>query len=147
MKRINHTIQCERKLVRVNSNFNECIQTLPKAEQEKVLIMFNNPPVKVNTTLDDGELVYPGITVIHTPVHICLYHEGTKTIIAGDAMNIVDGEFVGPKTHNLTEDDAKIAINSLKKFQKFDVENIICYHGGLFNNNTNQKIKELTSLE
>ena len=30
-----------------------------------------------------------------------------------------------------------------KKFEEYDIKNIITYHGGLFNDNPNQKIKEL----
>lgn len=143
-------IQGEKKLVRLNSNFKNRVNALPEEEREKILDMFENVPVEVNTTLTDGEeLAYcGGIIVIHTPGHtpghICLYHKETKTLIAGDAMNIVDGQLTGPNKQIMNEEDVKTAINSLKKFKEYDIENVISYHGGLFNNNNpNQKIKEL----
>ncbi len=141
-------IQGEKNLVRLNSNFMDRINSLPEEEREKVLSMIKNISVEVNTALVDGEELNccGGITVIHTPGHtpghICLYHKKSKTIIAGDAMNIIDGQLTGPNKLMLTEEDAETAINSLKKLEAFDVENVIAYHGGLFNQDPNQKIKE-----
>ncbi len=143
-------IQGEKKLIRLNSNFMNRINALPKEERQKILDMFENiPHVKVNTTLTDiEELAYcGGITVIHTPGHtpghICLYHKESKTLIVGDAMNVIDGQLIGPNIQNMDEEEAKTAINSLKKFTEYDVENVISYHGGLFNDNPNQRIEEL----
>ncbi len=142
-------IQGEKKMVRLNSKNMNRINALPKEEREKILDMFENINVKVNMTLSDGEeLAYcGGIIVIHTPGHtpghICLYHKETKTLIAGDAMNIIDGQLIGPNKQTMNEEDARIAINSLKKFEKYDIENVITYHGGLFNDNSNQRIKEV----
>ena len=96
--------------------------------------MFENfVPVDVDTTLaDNQELPYcGGITVIHTPGHtpghLCLYHKNSKTLIVGDAMNIFDGELVGPRKEILREGDYEIAMESLKKLLKYDVKNIISY--------------------
>jgi glyoxylase-like metal-dependent hydrolase (beta-lactamase superfamily II) len=142
-------IQGEKKLIRLNSNFMNRINSLPKEEREKILDMFENVHVEVNMTLTDGEeLAYcGGITVIHipghTPGHICLYHKKTKTLIVGDAMNVVDGQLIGPNKQIMNEEEATIAINSLKKFEEYDIENVISYHGSLFNDNPNQRIKEL----
>jgi glyoxylase-like metal-dependent hydrolase (beta-lactamase superfamily II) len=142
-------IQGERKFVRLNSGFMERINFLPEEEQEKVLGMFKNAPVKVNRTLTDGEELIDcgGIIIIHTPGHtpghICLYHKNSKTMIVGDAMNVIEGQLVGPNEQLLNEEETQMAINSLKKFEEYDIENIISYHGGLFNDDPNQRIKEL----
>ena len=142
-------IQGEKKLIRLNSNFMNRINSLPKEEREQILDMFENVHVEVNMTLTDGEeLAYcGGIIVIHTPGHtpghICLYHKKTKTLIVGDAMNVVDGQLIGPNKQTMNEEEGRIAINSLKKFGEYDIENVISYHGGLFNDNPNQRIKEL----
>ena len=142
-------IQGEKKLIRLNSNFMNRINSLPKEEREKILDMFENVHVEVNMTLTDGEeLAYcGGIIVIHTPGHtpghICLYHKKTKTLIVGDAMNVVDGQLIGPNKQIMNEEEGRIAINSLKKFEEYDIENVINYHGGLFNDNPNQRIKDL----
>ena len=143
-------IQGEKKLVRLNSNFMDRINALPEEEREKVLDMFENASVEVDMTLTDGEELTDcgGIVIIHTPGHtpghICLYHKATKTLVVGDAMNVFDGQLTGTNVQLLSEEDTKTAINSLKKFEEYDIENVISYHGGLFNDDPNQKIKELT---
>ena len=144
-------IQGDKKVKRLNSKFMERIKDLPEEEQLKIVDMFENSNVKVNTTLTDGEMLpyCGGITVIHTPGHtpghICLYHQRSKTLIAGDAMNILHGELVGPNEDPMSEDgvNANDAINSLKKLTDYDIKNIITYHGGLFNDNPNDKIKDV----
>ena len=142
-------IQGEKKLVRLNSNFMNRINALPKEERGKFLEMFENLHVEVDRTLTDGEELdfCGGIIVIHTPGltpgHICLYHKKSKTLIVGEAMNVIDGQLVGPNKQSMNEEDAKIAINSLKNFENYDIKYVICYHGGLYNNNPNQRIKEL----
>ncbi|MEN6553536.1 MAG: MBL fold metallo-hydrolase [Methanobacterium sp.] len=146
-------IKGEKKLVRVNAKFMERISDLPEEEQKKVLYIFENSNAPVDITLADGEELADcgGIVVIHTPGHtpghICLYHKATKTLIVGDAMNISEGQLVGTNNLILTEEDAKTAKDSIKKFEKYDVENVITYHGGLFNDNPNQRIKEFNKDE
>ena len=146
-------IQGEKKLVRVNSNFMERINALPEEERKIVLNMLENISVHVDMTLADGEELTDcgGIIIIHTPGHtpghICLYHKSSKTLIVGDAMNIIDGQLTGPNKLILTEENLKTAVSSLKKFEKYDVENVITYHGGLFNNNPNQRIKKFNKNE
>ena len=127
----------------------ERINALPEDEREKIIDMLENAHVKVNKTITDGEeLDYcGGIIVIHTPGHtpghICLYHKKSKTLIVGDAMNVVEGQLIGPNKLSMNDEEEELAINSLKKFEKYDIKNIISYHGGLFNDNPNQRIKEL----
>ena len=60
-------------------------------------------------------------------------------------MNILHGQLVGPNEDPMSEDgvNANDAINSLKKLKDFDIKNIITYHGGLFNDNPNEGIKEV----
>jgi Zn-dependent hydrolases, including glyoxylases len=146
-------IKGEKKLVRVNANFMERINHLSEEEQKKVLYIFENTSAPVDITLADGEELADcgGIVVIHTPGHtpghICLYHKPTKTLIVGDAMNISEGQLVGTNNLILTEEDAKTAADSLKKFERYDVENVITYHGGLFNDNPNHRIKEFNKDE
>jgi len=146
-------IQGEKKFVRLNSSFMDRINYLPEEEQEKVLDMFKNAPVEVNRTLTDSEWLAccGGIVIIHTPGHtpghICLYHKNSKTMIAGDAMNVFEGQLIGTNVQLLSEEDAKTALNSLKKFEEYDIENVITYHGGLFNNSPNHRIKEFNNKE
>ncbi len=142
-------IEGEKRWIRLNTNFMNRIDNLPEEEKDKVLDLFEKSNIKINSTLNDGQKLEccGGITVIHTPGHtpghICLYHENSKTLIVGDTMNVIDGQLTGPNTDSMNDEDAKMAIDSIKKFEEYDVKNIITYHGGLFNDNPNRKIKEL----
>ncbi|ADZ09921.1 beta-lactamase domain protein [Methanobacterium lacus] len=140
-------IQGEKPLVRLNENF---LNMLPEDRRNMVKQMYKNfRTVNVDTTLQDEEELdlVGGITVIHTPGHtpghICLYHHPSKTLIVGDAMNIIDGTLQGPRKDILMEEDYRVALKSLKKLEKFDAENIITYHGGLYKNTNHQSINSL----
>ena len=132
--------------------------------EEKPYIELEKKPVKwtqerfsqagagpaIDYALADGEEleVCGGIKVIHTPGHtpghICLYLKKYKTLVTGDAVNLVNGQLVGPNpqyTYNMD-----IAIDSLNKLKQFDIEKVICYHGGVFTGQVHQRLDELTSL-
>lgn len=102
----------------------------------------------VNRSMADGETLpfAGGIMVIHTPGHtpghVCLYHVPSKTLIAGDALVIENGELRGP-IEALTP-DMRTAIQSLKKLKMYDIETVICYHGGQLRGNVNRRIAALT---
>jgi glyoxylase-like metal-dependent hydrolase (beta-lactamase superfamily II) len=123
------------------------INSLPEDEKKAVKAMYASLSAKVDTLVkDEEELPYcGGIIVIHTPGHtpghICLYLKKYKTLVTGDALNVFHGELYGPNpiyTFNLEE-----ATSSLKKLLKYDIQTVMCYHGGVFNNNANEKIAEL----
>ncbi|HCX65098.1 MAG TPA: MBL fold metallo-hydrolase [Eubacteriaceae bacterium] len=92
--------------------------------------------VKVIRLLRDGDLLplADGIQVIHMPGHtpgnICLYHPISNTLIAGDSLNCEDQSLYGPNPVFTPEMDQ--AYMSLKKLLKFDIQRVICYHGGIF---------------
>jgi glyoxylase-like metal-dependent hydrolase (beta-lactamase superfamily II) len=142
-------IEGEKRWIRLNTNFMNRINNLSEEEKNKVLNLFENSNVQINSTLTDGEELEccGGIMVIHTPGHtpghICLYHKRSKTLIVGDAMNVIDGQLTGPNKDSMNNKDAQMAYESLKKFEDYDIKNLITYHGGLFNDKPNQKIKEL----
>jgi len=113
-------------------------------------MLFANPPkASVDTAVADGEVLpyCGGITVIftpgHTPGHICLYLNQSKTLITGDAFVAVDGEFRGPNPQATYDMDS--ALKSLKKLKHYDIETVICYHGGVYNDDANECLAELAS--
>lgn len=115
---------------------------------EQMQFLYKNPPKsKVHKILEDGqELSYcGGIQVIftpgHAPGHISLYLKQSKTLVAGDAMVVVDGVLRGPIQQ--TTLDMKTAIDSLEKFLDLDVETVICYHGGLCKINEKKQLEDL----
>lgn len=108
---------------------------------------FASSKANVDRTVVDGDVLpyCGGIKVIytpgHTPGHICLYHRDSKTLITGDEMNIQDGHLTGPNERNTHDMDE--AVKSLQKFIHYDIQNIVCYHSGLYNDNANKTIREL----
>jgi glyoxylase-like metal-dependent hydrolase (beta-lactamase superfamily II) len=119
---------------------------LPEERRKAILDFFENPPkANVDQIIADEERLpmFGGITVIHTPGHtpghISLYHNESKTLIAGDAIMIENGHLV--ESYNCTDD--ALARESLKRFLAYDIDNLICYHGGVLKDNVNQRILNL----
>jgi glyoxylase-like metal-dependent hydrolase (beta-lactamase superfamily II) len=145
-------IQGEKKLNKMTpehmAQLQEQLKSMPEEQRNAMQKLFQNPPkAKVDETVkDEFELPYcGGIRIIHTPGHtpghIVLYLKQSKILIAGDMLNIIDGELVGPNPEHTPDMDS--AVESLQKLTQYDIEKVITYHGGLYTGNTNQKIAEL----
>jgi len=107
----------------------------------------HSPRAKVDNTLYGGEdLTFcGGIHVIftpgHTPGHISLYLKKSKTLVVGDAMYSVGGVLQGPHLPSTPDRDA--AFRSIASYLNFDIENVICYHGGLSKHNIKEQLKSI----
>ncbi len=108
---------------------------------------FQNSFAQVDQVVEDGDVlrVAGGISVVFTPGHtlghICLYHEESRTLIAGDALRVKDGALTqAPAQMNY---EMGLYRESLGKLAGLDVENVICYHGGLYRGPVGEKIKSL----
>lgn len=136
------------KVAKLESN----LENLPdnmKVVYKMMLAGFQNNRVNIDETLIDGEeLPYcGGVTVIHTPGHtpghICLYFKRRKTLIAGDVFCVNDGVLLrGKQDFNF---DNEVAVRSIQKLMKYDIETVICYHGGIYKDNVNKRIAELAN--
>ena len=122
---------------------------MPEERKQAFKKGLENPPKgPVHTTLADGErLPYGGGVIVihtpgHTPGHLCLYHPGSKTLIAADALGAVEGRLARPRA---TDYDTNMAAESLKKLAQYEIETVICYHGGLYRGDVNQRIAELAA--
>ena len=111
---------------------------------------FQNNKVNIDETLIDGqELPYcGGMTVIHTPGHtpghICLYIKSFKLLIAGDIFAVNDGLLLrGNQDYNFDNEEN---MKSIQKLMKYDIETVICYHGGMYKDNVNKRIAELANV-
>lgn len=125
-------------------------ETLPAEKRKEAGVKFLEAlKSKVDKTVDDGEVLpyCGGITVIftpgHTPGHICLYLNQYKTLIAGDALNVINGQLVGPNGEFTP--DLDMAKKSLGKFTQYDVETVVCYHGGVYRENVNERLQKLAN--
>lgn len=79
----------------------------------------------------------------HMPGHISLYIEESKTMITGDAL-VIENERLAIANPQYTL-DIELAKSSIKKIATYDIETIICYHGGMLKNNCQQALAELIS--
>ncbi|HET7615465.1 MAG TPA: MBL fold metallo-hydrolase [Bacillales bacterium] len=146
-------IQGEKSLLKYKL---EAVEQLPKEVPEafreglKSLIL-NPPTARVDQLLEDGQElpIAGGITVIftpgHSPGHLSLYLNESKTLIAADAMMVDDGQLNGPAPQ--ATPDMNLANQSLKKFIPHDIEKVVCYHGGLFEDDPNKRISELANAD
>ena len=123
---------------------------VPEEWRRKFLSVLSHPPKgRVDKSIGDGEqlpFAY-GITVIHTPGHspghLSLYHQESQTLIAGDSLTVRNGELYGPDIR--ATPDMKTALNSLAQYAPYEIKNVICYHGGLYQGNIKQRIAELVN--
>jgi glyoxylase-like metal-dependent hydrolase (beta-lactamase superfamily II) len=120
-----------------------------KIMYEKLKVGFESSRVNVDKTLIDGEeLPYSGgITAIytpgHTPGHICLYLKKWKILIAGDILSVKEDLLV--RADQDINYDNELNIKSIKKLMKYDIETVICYHGGIYKGDVNKRISELVN--
>lgn len=138
------------KLAQLESN-QDGIPEESKAFYDTLNTAFQNSRVEIDQTLTDGEeLPYAGgMIIIHTPGHtlghICLYLKQWKTLIAGDALSVENGNLgIPPARLNY---DTVLCKQSLKKLTHFDIETVISYHGGIFQEHPNQRIAALAQEE
>ncbi|BBI31026.1 hydrolase [Cohnella abietis] len=148
-------IQGEQRILRFTDEAIESINHMPDHVPEAFKIglkalMLNPPSAPVDHTIAGGEQL-PGfefLTIIdtpgHTPGHISLYHEPSRTLIAGDALVVRDGQLHGPDPVSTL--DKLTAMQSLNQFSSFNIDTVVCYHGGLFRGNVNERISELLTL-
>jgi glyoxylase-like metal-dependent hydrolase (beta-lactamase superfamily II) len=82
-----------------------------------------------------------GTQVIFTPGHISLYLEGSKFLIAGDAVTAEGGYLNGPNPSATL--DMRTAIQSVKRPADLDIDTIVCYHGGVVSEDANGQLRRV----
>jgi glyoxylase-like metal-dependent hydrolase (beta-lactamase superfamily II) len=123
--------------------------TKPYIQGEKKLIKtgVTLPGIQVDHTLTDGQILpfCGGISVIftpgHTPDHISLYHHATKTLISGDALTVDQGQLHYPNPiYTLDMEQAK---QSISRFLDYQIDKVICFHGGICKDHVKGNISAL----
>ncbi|WP_264778222.1 MBL fold metallo-hydrolase [Deinococcus aetherius] len=108
-------------------------------------------PVPVTRRLHDGERLdlAGGVRVVftpgHTPGHLSLYLEKSRTLISGDALVARDGQLAGPIER--ATPDMRAARASVRKLAELDVQTILCYHGGLVTRDAGEQLRRLADQE
>lgn len=133
------------------SRMEEQMKGMPKEQLQEMRTMMESigkQKLKVDLALGDREELpcCGGIQIIHTPGHtpghISLYHRESKTLVAGDLLFVEKGKLLpAPSFINA---DTSMAMASIQKLSAYDIANVIAYHGGLFRDNPNQRLKEIT---
>jgi glyoxylase-like metal-dependent hydrolase (beta-lactamase superfamily II) len=114
--------------------------TLPESEKANAKAFQNMlesvETVKVDVCLQDKDIidVLGGMEIIatpgHMPGHISLYVKEKQVLIAGDAVVIENGILtIANPQYTLDMDEAK---KSIKKLMNYNIDQIICYHGGVY---------------
>ena len=104
-------------------------------------------PTPVDEQLQDGMRLdlAGGVRVVfspgHTPGHICVYHERSRTLIAGDALTAGAGQLMGPNAG--ATPDMPLAQQSIRKLAELDVQTIVCYHGGVVSDDAGGQLRRL----
>lgn len=124
---------------------------LPEEEKEgasrfnKMLEAIEN--VEVDICLKDKDF-FPwcgGAEIIatpgHMPGHISIYLKESKTLISGDAV-VVEGENLAIANPQYTL-DLEAARASIKKLLTYDIDKIICYHGGIFTKDIESELEKI----
>lgn len=144
-------IQGEKPLIKMNpERIAKMLQSLPDEQRSQAEAMFSSIPTSnVDHSISDGDVLpfLGGITVIftpgHTPGHVSLYLNESKVLITGDALGAADGKLIGPNPQ--VTPDMDLAIQSLKKLTNYDIDTVICYHGGICRDNIRKQLEELAN--
>lgn len=80
-------------------------------------------------------------TAGHMPGHMSFYIPGCKTLIAGDALVVEEGELrIAEPRYAL---DLKEALRAVERLCGYDIEKVICYHGGLFSGDVKDSLQRI----
>ncbi|MCX8726601.1 MBL fold metallo-hydrolase [Gilliamella sp. B2838] len=107
-------------------------------------ILENIEGVKVDDILHNHQVlpIGEGVEVIftpgHTQGHISLYIKENKTLIAGDALVLVNDKLVIPFPEFAY--DLAQAQSSIKNLMNYDIDEMICYHGGSYKGNWQDRL-------
>jgi glyoxylase-like metal-dependent hydrolase (beta-lactamase superfamily II) len=97
------------------------------------------------TAVKDRQILDGGIEIIevagHMPGHVCVYVKADKALITGDALTSDNGKLCPPS--EMFTLDMPAAIKSLEKLLAYDIENVLCYHGGLVTGDIRGSLKEI----
>lgn len=124
---------------------------LPESEKEGAML-FQSMLESIENANVDIELIdkdlFPwcgGVEIIetpgHMPGHISIYVKELKTLVAGDALVVEDDSLViANPQYTLDMDKAK---DSIKKLLNYDIDTIVCYHGGVYTRDIRKSLAQI----
>jgi len=106
-------------------------------------------PCNVDICVNDKDFFHccGGIEIVstpgHMPGHISIYIKSSKTFIAGDALALQNGELaIANPQYTLDMDEAK---KSITKLLDYEIDSIICYHGGVYDKDIRNSLRKILS--
>ena len=144
-------IEGDKPLIKMNrERMAQMMESLPESQRQQLQRILSRPPSgKVDRTLNDGEELplHGGIEVIHTPGHtpghLSLFVKKARLLIAGDELRVEEGELVGPSEWATL--DTEQASASLRKLSEYQIDYVLCYHGGFYGPAAYEKITQLSA--
>ncbi len=124
---------------------------LPEEQKEgamnfqKMLESIEN--IEVDMLLKDGDIFdwCGGMEIIetpgHMPGHISIYAKESKTLISGDAL-VLENDKLAIANPNYTLDMSE-AKESIYKLLNYDIDKIVCYHGGIYTDEIKSSLKRI----
>ncbi|GAA0220591.1 MBL fold metallo-hydrolase [Metaclostridioides mangenotii] len=124
---------------------------LPEEQKEgamnfqKMLESIEN--IEVDMLLKDGDKFdwCGGMEIIetpgHMPGHISIYAKESKTLISGDAL-VLENDKLAIANPNYTL-NIKEAKESVYKLLNYDIDKIVCYHGGIYTEEIKSSLKRI----
>lgn len=108
--------------------------------QKKLELVEN---VDVDIELNDGDKFdcCSGVEIIETPGHMSIYIKESKILIAGDALVIENNKLCMANPQYTL--DIKEAKKSIKKLLNYDIDRVICYHGGICNSDVKYSLEHI----
>ncbi len=95
---------------------------------------YANRKIPIDRELADGDVLpfAGGVEVLHTPGHmpghICLFDRASGTLIAGDALFLVDGKLSAQSRYHQNQ---QLALQSAQRLARLPVKRLVLYHGGV----------------
>ncbi|WP_409068534.1 MBL fold metallo-hydrolase [Clostridium sp. FAM 1755] len=77
----------------------------------------------------------------HMPGHISIYIEDSKVLIAGDALVVEDDKLIIANPQYTL--DIVSAKNSIKKLLNYEINKIVCYHGGVYTKDIKKSLESI----
>lgn len=99
--------------------------------------------IEVDILLNDGDKFdgCGGIEIIETPGHISIYVKESNILISGDALVIEDNKLSIANPHYTL--DMKKARESIHKLLNYNIDKVVCYHGGIYTEEIKTSLKRI----
>lgn len=135
------------RLEQAESTFDELPEEAKPHAQQFIRFLQSIEPAPVDRTVVYGDKLpwCGGIEVVATPGHtighLSLYVPAMRTLIAADAVVIEQGKLIIANPQYAA--DLEEAVRSVERLLAYDIERLICYHGGIWQGDARKALQEL----